>query len=63
MTDEQVLQEIERLKKSDYVKLSKAYERKKYKLRQRLYTLRSHEKKGKALAEAGLTKEMLKEIE
>jgi hypothetical protein len=59
LTDEQVEREIERLKESEYVKLARREQRLKYKRRQALYTLRDLEKKGKALAEAGLTLELL----
>ena len=59
LTDEQVETEIERLKESDYVKLAKKEERIRYRRRQYLYCLRKYEKKGKELAEAGITMEML----
>ncbi len=49
MTTEQTQEEIERLKKSPYVKLAKKAENDM--LRQRLYQLRSLEKKGKQIAE------------
>jgi hypothetical protein len=63
LTDEQVEREIERLKESEYVKLARREQRLKYKRRQALYTLRDLEKKGKALAEAGLTLELLSVME
>lgn len=47
---EEVLAEIEELKKSPYVKLAKKTENQA--LRQKLYNLRSLEKKGKKIAEA-----------
>lgn len=49
-TMEQIQKEIEELKKSPYVKLAKKTENDM--LRQRLYQLRSLEKKGKKIAEA-----------
>lgn len=49
-TTEQIQAQIEELKKSPYVKLAKKAENDM--LRQRLYQLRSLEKKGKQLAEA-----------
>lgn len=59
LTDKEVEQEIERLKNSPYVKLAKAEERLKYRRRQYLYGLRQYEKKGKEMAESGITEEML----
>lgn len=59
LTDEQVEIEIERLRESEYVALAKAEERIRYKRRQYLYSLRNYEKKGRAMAAAGLTIEML----
>lgn len=49
-TTEQIQAEIDKLKKSPYVKLAKKAENDM--LRQRLYQLRSLEKKGKQIAEA-----------
>ena len=49
METEQIQEEIERLKKSPYVKLAKKAENDM--LRQRLYQLRTLEKKGKQIAE------------
>jgi hypothetical protein len=63
LTDKQVEQEIERLKKSPYVKLAKEEERIRYRRRQYLYGLRQYEKKGKELADAGITIEMLKNMD
>lgn len=48
-TTEQIQAEIDKLKKSPYVKLAKKAENDM--LRQRLYQLRSLEKKGKQIAE------------
>ena len=59
LTDEQVEQEIERLNASDMVALARREARLKYKRRQYLYQLRDLEKKGKALMEAGITREVL----
>lgn len=59
LTDEQVELEIARLREDPYVKLAKAEERIRYRRRQYLYGLRNLEKKGKALAAAGITLEML----
>ena len=59
LTDEQVEKEIKKLQKSEHVKLAKKEERLRYKRRQYLYGLRQYEKKGKELAEAGITMEML----
>jgi hypothetical protein len=55
LTDEEVEKEITRLANSPYVKLAKEQERIKYQRRQYLYNLRSLEKKGKKLYEAGIT--------
>lgn len=63
LTDKQVEQEIERLKQSPYVKLAKEEERIRYRRRQYLYGLRQYEKKGKELADAGITIEMLKNMD
>lgn len=48
MTVEEITAEIERLRKSPYVKLAKSAENKA--LRQKLYQLRSLDKKGRDLA-------------
>lgn len=63
LTDEQVEAEIERLKKSDFVKLAKKDEQIRYRRRQYLYGLRQYEKKGKELAKAGITIEMLETMD
>ena len=62
LTDEQVEAEIARLQESEYVSLARYEARMKYKRRQALYSLRDLEKKGKAMAEAGITREMLKQM-
>lgn len=59
LTDEQVEKEIERLSKSDMVKLAKREEYVRNRRRQYLYCLRSYERKGKELAKSGITMEVL----
>ena len=59
LTDEEVEKEIERLSQSELVALAGREARLKYKRRQFLYQLRDLEKKGKALVEAGITREVL----
>ena len=59
LTDEQVELEIEKLTKSPYVKLARKDEQIRYRRRQRLYTLRNYEKRGKELAKSGITMEIL----
>ena len=59
LTDEQVAQEIERLRQSYYVKLARREIAIRYKERQKLYVLRNLEKKGKELDAAGITMEIL----
>ena len=59
LTDEEVEKEIERLSGSELVALVRREARLKYKRRQILYNLRDLEKKGKALVEAGITREVL----
>ena len=63
LTDEQVEQEIERLLESPLVKLAKKEERIRLRRRQYLYCLRSYEKKGRELSEAGITMEMLDSLD
>ena len=60
LTDAEVEKEIKRLQKSEYVKLAQKKTRNDYRRRQQLYGLRDLEKKGKKLADAGITMEMLK---
>lgn len=55
LTDEDVEVEIERLSNSAEVKLARAEQRVKYRRRQYMYTLRVLEKRGKELAEQGIT--------
>lgn len=59
LTDAEVEQEIARLKDSPLVKLAKKKMRIDYRRRQYLYQLRSFEKEGKKLQDAGITMEML----
>lgn len=59
LTDEQVEQEIERLRQSPLVALARREQRLKYRRRQALYQLRDLEKKGRALEKAGITMEVL----
>ena len=63
LTDEEVENEIERLKESDLVKLAKREARIRYRRRQYLYQLRNLEKKGKELMDAGITMEILDGME
>lgn len=59
LTDEEVEREIERLTKSEAVKLARREQRIKYRRRQQLYTLRAYEKRGKQLMADGVTMEAL----
>lgn len=63
LTDDEVEKEIEQLRQSDMVKLARKELRLKYKRRQKLYSLRNLEKRGEALANAGITYNMLDELE
>ena len=63
LTDAQVEREIERLTNSEAVKLARREQRIKYRRRQYLYQLRDLEKKGKALMDAGITMELLDDME
>lgn len=62
-TDDDVEQEIARLKDSYYVKLAKKEERIRSRRRQYAYQLRVYEKKGKELAAHGVTLESLDELD
>ena len=55
LTDEQVEMEIDRLLKSDAVKLAKKETRIKLRRRQYMYSLRTMEKRGKELKKQGIT--------
>lgn len=59
LTDEQVEEEIEKLSASEAVALARREARLRYKRRQYLYQLRDLEKKGNALLDAGITREVL----
>lgn len=63
LTDEQVEKEIERLLESPLVKLAKKDEIIRLRRRQYLYKLRGYEKKGKELAKAGITMEILEAMD
>lgn len=63
LTDEEVEKEIAELQDSPLVKLARREQRLKYRRRQFLYTLRALEKKGKELEKAGITLEMLYNLE
>lgn len=63
LTDEEVEEEIERLQESAMVKLARREARVRYRRRQILYNLRALEKRGKELAKAGITIDMLYELE
>ena len=62
LTDEQVEQEIERLKQSPLVALARREQRIRYRRRQFLYQLRDLEKKGAALMKAGIDMEVLNSL-
>lgn len=62
LTDEQVEQEIERLRQSPHVALARREQRLRYRRRQFLYQLRDLEKRGKALEKSGITMEVLNEL-
>ena len=59
LSDAEVESEIERLTGDYNVRLAKKEERIRYRRRQYLYQLRQYEKKGRELAAAGVTMEML----
>ena len=63
LTDEQVEREIAKLQESPLVKLAKKDELIRYRRRQYLYKLRGYEKKGKELANSGITMEMLESLD
>lgn len=63
LTDEQVEKEIERLRESEYVALARKEQRIRYQRRQVLYSLRNLEKRGRELASAGITMEILSGLE
>lgn len=55
LTDEQVEQEIERLKQSPLVKLAKKEEAVRNRRRQYMYCLRTYERRGRELERLGVT--------
>lgn len=61
LTDDDVEKELEELKASPYVQLARREQRLKYKYRQQLYTLRNLEKRGKELANIGITLDKIDE--
>lgn len=63
ISDDQVEVEIAKLLESPMVKLAKREEQFRYRRRAYLYKLRGYEKKGKELAKAGITIEMLEAME
>ena len=63
LTDEQVEEEIERLRESPLVKLARRERRLQYKRLQFLYSLRELEKHGQKLQNAGITLEILDGLE
>ena len=62
LTDEQVEEEIERLNASEAVRVARAEQRRKYRRRQYLYTLRDLEKRGLKLLGVGITEKMFEDI-
>lgn len=63
LTDEQVEEEITRLLSSPLVALAKQEQRVRYRRRQYMYQLRSFERRGRELAESGITADVLNWIE
>ena len=63
LTDEQGEEQIAELKQSEYVKLARKELRMKYKRRQTLYQLRNLEKRGRELSDAGISYDMLDDLE
>lgn len=59
LSDDEVEKEIEILNNSEEVALARREDRLKYKRRQKLYNLRNLYKRGEALMEAGITREIL----
>ena len=62
LTDYEVEQEIERLRNSEAVKLARKEQYIRNRQRQYLYTLRTLEKRGRALMEQGITLETLEQM-
>ena len=63
LTDEQVEKEIEELRESPEVKLARLEERIRLRRRQYLYQLRLYAKKGRELMNAGITEDMLRNMD
>ena len=63
LTDEQVEQEIEKLRGSHYVKLARKEEQIRYRRRKYLYTLRQYDRMGRELEQSGVTFEVLEAME
>ena len=63
LTDEEVEVEIERLKKSPYVKLARREQAVRYRRRTMLYNLRMLEKKGRQLEASGITMDVLNDMD
>jgi hypothetical protein len=63
LTDAEVEKEIEKLLDSYHVQLAKKEQRIRYRRRQYLYQLRNLEKHGKELEAAGITYEMLDDMD
>lgn len=61
MTDEDIEKELAELKASPYVQLARREQRLKYKYRQQLYTLRNLDKRGRELADIGVTLDKIDE--
>lgn len=62
LSDNQVEQEIERLRNSEAVKLAYRYDAYQYRRRNYLYTLRQKEKRGLKLMREGISMENLENI-
>ena len=60
-TDEQVEAEIERLNKSEFVKLARKEKQIRYRRRQQMWNLQFMEARGKLLASNGITAENMEE--
>ena len=63
LTDDQLEAEIKRLSESEYVRLARKENRLKIeKQKQKLYVLRSLEKRGKELSDMGITFDNIKDV-
>ena len=62
ISDEQVEQEIAQLQNSPFVKLAQQERRLRERRRMYLYGLRQLEKKGRALSDAGITSDILRNM-